>query len=324
LWSKPTNPLRHILIDEYALDDPDFKPLERGYSNQSFSVSAGGGEYILRRGWRGKPASQGLREERVLAHLKEVVPEVAVPRLVPTRSGAAHTTLKGQPLHLFERLPGHPSYSWKQRCSDVHLQGILHLLAMLHNALATMPLADEKSTLEVFGDQIHALRATGAGRCFAMATGMGAARANFDNFLDSAESILNHAKGLGAFERPPIWCHGDFQLENFLFNEDMVAAIVDFDTVRTLPLEMDLAFALFSLTRDGAAEEEFSWSRERWNLGRAYYQARGKSLACEASEWAPLFCLDQALVHLHAALQGQWALRPGIGFLATYNGVLQA
>ena len=99
--------------------------------------------------------------------------------------------------------------------------------------------------------------------------------------------------------------------------------IVDFDTIRALPLSMDTAFALFNLTRDGEWEDGFRWDRARWRRGAELYEGQLSSALVDL-EWSELFCLDQALLHLGAGRRSIWRVDEGIGFVGAFRGVLAA
>lgn len=313
--------------DNYGLELDELVSLGRGYTNRSYHVRTSEECFVLRRSWQGKGSRQVQRENQVLDYLVEHSPAVETPRLVPTVSGAKFLEWNSEYLHLFRVIEGDCPYLWKEKCTESHSRGLMKLLASLHGQLLGMSVEDASCPLRIMEGELRLLEEKTDQIC----SDERVSRRLTDTltkFFEKGHLILNRASQLSAFDEPLLWCHGDFQLENFLFAADEVVGIVDFDTVRAQPRKMDLAFALFHMSRDASSDVEFGWNDTRWHQCVQYYKEhdtgeRGDALP-SAEDWRDLFCLDQALLHLHAGRNRIWKLREGIGFMAPYLTVLRA
>lgn len=299
--------------------------MERGYTNRSFLIIAKGTSFVLRRGWQGKPAAQAKREESVLDWLARQPMKFTVPEVVRTANGMPHVrTEDGCTYHLYSKVPGAVLYSWKSRCSDAHFDEVLHALAALHRLLRPLPANSARAPLEHFEQQLAELEAMASLESIDATPAIrGLLNQCMPEFLVRARDIVARARLHASAQEPLQWCHGDVQLENVLFAGDTLVGLVDFDTVRAMPLAMDTAFTLFSITRDGAWDEGFRWDRARWQRGAELYVGEITSPLIDL-EWSKLFCLDQALLHLRAGLNSVWQVDQGIGFAGAFRGVLTA
>ena len=316
--------LRQILQEEYGLQVESIEAIERGYSNQSFRVATAETELVLRCGWPGKPSARAASEESVLSWLATHPGALHVPTVLPTVAGNAHVPWEGRTLHLFTTVPGEVLYRWDEACSDAHLDASIRALSELHERLRPLPLGAQAAPLQVYRDQLAALEEPGIVDRILTATELGLQlQRELPTFVAKARRIVDRAESTLPASSPLQWCHGDYQLENLLFVDDALMGLVDFDTVRVLPPGMDLAFALFNLTRDGSDEECFRWDRERWRRGA---QSDGTDLAGQLTDedWVRLYCVDQSLMHLRSGMDAVWALDEGIGFLPVFRGVLAA
>ncbi len=314
--------LREILQVEYGLRVSEISPIERGYTNQSFLVCAGGETFVLRCSWHGKSLQQADREERGLARLARHSMDFGVPVVVPRASGELHLRVDGHTLHLFTHVRGEVLYSWKERCSEAHLVALMRTLQQLHVALSPLELGSALGPLAYYEQQLTELEALEfTDTISATASIRTMLERELSEFLLRSREVIARAKKCGHFSESLQWCHGDFQLENILFLSEQVVGIVDFDTIRALPLSMDTAFSLFNLTRDGQWDEGFRWDRERWRRGAALYAGQRKNALVDL-EWNELFCLNQALLHLGAGQRSIWRLDHGIGFVGAFRGVL--
>jgi Ser/Thr protein kinase RdoA (MazF antagonist) len=318
-----TDILRQLLKAEYGLQASEISPIERGYTNQSFRVVARGDSFVLRCGWLGKESRQAQREELVLDWLAQhPMKRLRVPKVLPTTQGEPHVRVDGRTFHLFTQLPGEVLYSWQDHCDEPHLHALMRALSGLQHTLRSLPVGAAMPPLACFEEQLVELQALPSTETIlATAPIRSLLDQELPEFLLRARSIIARARTHASTKEPLQWCHGDFQLENTLFEGDALVALVDFDTVRALPLSMDTAFALFNLTRDGSWEEGFRWDPERWRRGA---ESHTGPLACDLVdlEWNELFCLDQALLHLRAGQRSIWQLDQGIGFVGAFRGVL--
>lgn len=276
---------------------------------------------MVRYGWPGKAPGQAHREELVLDWLARHPIELVVPQVIPTLSGEAHLRVDERTIHLYTVVPGKVLYSWKERCSERHFEELMCSLSILQRALRPLGIGSAVPPLACFEQQLTELDALASAETIsATAPIRELLERELPEFILHAREIIARS-ALRANFGPLQWCHGDFQLENFLFEAEQLVGLVDFDTVRAMPLAMDTAFVLFNLTRDGEWEEGFRWDRERWLRGAEAYAGQEGSALVDL-EWNELFCLDQALLHLRAGLKSIWQLDQGIGFLPAFRGVL--
>src|SRR5438105_5222742 len=153
-----------VLGEHYGLASATVDSTPRGYTNQSFFVSSPGEQFVLRRSWPNKPASQIEGEEKLLAFLAHSSIAVPTPKIVPTIAGRFNVVLDESDgtrfYHLFNRLPGNVVYIWKDTCSFAQMRSIMTILAKLHAALAEYPITNQKPPLIVIQNQIDGIRKT--------------------------------------------------------------------------------------------------------------------------------------------------------------------
>ena len=297
---------KDVLAEDYGLPGATLHPLPRGHTNDSSSVDAPGGRFVLRVAWRGKALGAVLDEERLLHALRHTN---ITPRVVLTRAGALRSGVDGRVAHLFHRLPG---ATRDVAPSPAQARAALATLARLHDALRAVPCDGS--------DPVASLRAR-AVRVFDgdiprwpadVTAALPRVRRRIADVLQQATSAL-------AGQRPQ-WLHGDYHLGNLLFTRDAVTGVVDFDDCGTGAPAVDLAVALYALARDPAHEPALRFDPALWRAGAAAYGV--------ASPWREpdalaedLFCVHQALLHLEASRRGLWALAPGIGFYPCFNAL---
>lgn len=318
-----TDILRQLLGAEYGLQASEISSIERGYTNQSFRILAGDEFFVLRCGWLHKASAQASREERVLNWLAQHPMEhLEVPKVLPTTRGQPHVRLDGRTFHLFSQVPGEALYSWQDHCVESHLLALMRALSGLQHTLRPLAADAAMPPLTCFEDQLAELQVLASTETIsATAPIREMLEQSLSDFILRARNIIARARTHPSTKEPLQWCHGDFQLENALFAGEDLVGLVDFDTVRALPLSMDTAFALFNFTRDGAWEEGFRWDSERWRRGAEGYTGQLASTLVDR-EWHQLFCLDQALLHLRAGQRSIWRLDQGIGFVGAFREVL--
>ena len=318
-----TDIVRQLLRAEYGLQASEISPIERGYTNQSFRIFASGEVFVLRCGWLHKARDQACREEVVLDWLaRHPMESLEVPKFLPTTGGQPHVRVDGHTFHLFTKVSGEARYCWQDHCGEPHLLALMHALSGLQHTLRPLSTDGAMPPLDCFEEQLAQLQAlTSTETISATAPIRELLERRLTEFILRARNIIARARTHTSTKEPLQWCHGDFQLENALFDGENLVGLVDFDTVRALPLSMDTAFALFNLTRDGSWEESFRWDSERWRRGAESYTGQ-RACTLVDLEWNELFCLDQALLHLRAGQRSIWQLDHGIGFVGAFRGVL--
>jgi len=298
-----------VLAGDYGLPGATLTPIPRGHTNDSSLVDAPGGCFVLRVAWRGKALGAVLDEERLLHALRRTG---ITPRVVLTRAGAARSGVDGRIAHLFRRLPG---AALDVAPSPAQARAALAALARLHDSLRAVPYEG--------GDPVASLRARHH-RVFDgdLTRWPAEVSAALPRLRRRIAEVLDHATSTLSAQRPQ-WLHGDYHLGNLLFTHDTVTGVVDLDDCGVGAPAVDLAVALYAISRDPTHEPGLRFDSALWRAGAAAYGS--------ASPWREpdalaedLFCTHQVLLHLDASRRGLWALAPGIGFYPCFNALCGA
>lgn len=321
--------LTAVLAEEYGFRQVLLDPTPLGYSNRSHRVRVDGEDAILRVSFPGKPAAQVAREERLLAFLGRSPRAARAPRtpaLIPTSRGRPHFLRGGRRHHLFRRLPGEVRYRWRDLPAPGDMRAAAEALAALHGALRPLrvPAPDPPGSLAL--QLRRALRTPPREQPI-----WDEAAPLWPAFEAGARAVLRAARALPLHRLAPQWVQGDFQLENLLFDDRGVSAVLDFDDARPSLREVDVAISLLGLARDGAREDALVYDRGLYEMGLLAYRAAAARLGLRIEEEAlqgrhlpiyeGLLCLEQCLLHLRSARRGQWRLVHGIGFWACYRSL---
>src|SRR5262249_55444688 len=149
--------------------------------------------------------------------------------------------------------PGEVRYRWKDYCSFDDLMSAADILAQLHFALSNY---DKKNLNNPIKEtEIRLIKIDSAIDYLVGSSLREYITKHWKKYLDNCRKLIAQVKSIDWDQTKLQWSQGDFQLENLLFQGNQITGIVDFDNVRSAYREMDLAFALFSLTRTGAREE---------------------------------------------------------------------
>lgn len=292
-----------------------------GYSNCNLLITGNGGrQYVLRISRSNRSLASVQAEEHVLRHLQQQG-MATVPVLLPLQKAMPQDV---QPwLHLFERLPGKTAYLWWQQCSEAHLVQIFEQLPVLHQAMQRIPplpgYAPATYCAQLPEEAPGILAATATGR-YVMA--------NWPRFLRAARALETKMQQQFNWKQASWqWIHGDVHLENVLFENDRLTALLDFEFVRWDACEKDLVFSAFRVCKTGKLDDRLRYNREQLEQALAVYRSVNPSLqadffTCLDSLWKPYFCLDQCMTYLLSAFDGLWELVEGIGFLPCFNEVL--
>ena len=310
--------LRRVLATQYGRRAARLAPVGRGHTNESYFVTAGEARWVARRSWPGKPSAQLERERTVLGWLAERAPGLPVPRLVNPEAPISPVAVRANEpsVQVFERLPGEPSLSWRGPASNGQIRSALALLGRLHAALAALPCAPDADPLDLVARRLARVAAVARTSHAEPTPETQAICTRIAAILDDARASL----GPGAR-----WVHGDFHLENLLFAGEEVTGLVDFDDVGLAASEVDVAFALLAVSRDGAREIASCTTPNASPSGATPIARRAACpIALDAgTDWVRLFCAHQVLIHLEAAQRGLWQLEPGIGFHPCLREVLR-
>lgn len=305
--------LSDILARVWGLTDIKLTRIIAGKTNHSFMVTGADRPFVLRQSWPGKPQAQIECEARVLNHLHGVRLPFAVPK--------AHRTLAGEPyglddngcwLHLFQFIPGSTEPSGQ---ATDNMRCAMQALARLHGALATLPCHDSGATHWL---QERFKRVSKRPRPKTLP----APASTYRTVLDRIEGfVYGHVLETG---EPAQWLHGDYHYRNLLFLERCIHGIVDFDGVGTGARHLELAFALFALSRDIRHEDRLAFDVELWELGLETYARHAPGIdpafmRTIQPKLLQLFCADQVLIHLEAVQHQLWTLKEGIGFWGCWH-----
>jgi len=304
-----------LLSTAWGLGDVSPKPLPAGHTNSSYLVPTEQGPCIVRVSWPGKTAEQVHRERQAIRQVRGKQGNIAVPTVIPTREGNdVVRTDEGRWLHVFERIDGLPGLPQDPDRATTHA---MHALARLHAALAPLP-CPSADPLAWLWQRYERIRAHPAPLLPAIPN------AHYDLMLDRAHAWLTAAM---TWVRGPIqWLHGDFHAGNLLFIDHRVCGIVDFDEVGQGASWLEAAFAAFALSRDAERDDGFHFDDRRWHQAVLAYAEMIPG--ADATWWVRyrealmnLFCLDQVLIHIHAAQRRLWQPGPGMGFLGCWRAL---
>jgi Ser/Thr protein kinase RdoA (MazF antagonist) len=310
--------LAGILARSYGLADPVLARAPRGHTNETFFVADGARRLVLRRAWAKKPEAQMAREASVIAHLAGHAPAARAPRLVAAVDGAPRVLAPGaggpQALHLFDRLPGSPSEPRSGPLPLSRARAALAHLAVLHRALAAVPDGGDPDPLAWLRERRARVAARGAAGLPAAVAG------ELPQLWHRVDAVLA-AAAAGADGPAVQWLHGDVHAGNLLFEGDTVTGVVDFDEPGRGAPALEVALALFAVSRDDRVEDALRYDPAVWSAAAAAYP-HVNLRAEHRPVYQALFCVDQVLIHLEASQRGLWSLAPGIGFQPCWRTLL--
>ncbi|MEK6421422.1 MAG: phosphotransferase [Burkholderia gladioli] len=292
--------------------------LPSGHTNKTFRLESAAGSRVLRVSWAGKPPEQVQREAALLDRLRAVPGLPALPAPIPTVDGLPAVRLPdGRWLHLFEAIDGVPGLPADARAGALDA---MRTLARLHAALAALPAPDATPLgwLAARHARVAARKPPGLA---------GALDRDYDTVLRRIGAHLTAAEGW--LSGPAHWLHGDFHAGNLLYAGNAVSGVLDFDDVGQGAHGLEVAFALFALSRDALRDDGFAFDTAIWDAGlQAYAAARADAvpgwIAARREALMLLFCADQTLIHLEAAQRGLWAPGAGMGFLGGWRQLMVA
>lgn len=219
-------------------------------------ISSELGDFLLKR------KAGGHREDRAeCCHRLQIEAErggVPVAALVPRRNGRTLLGFDGRLYECFRWIPGS---RYMRRPEQARNAGIA--LARLHSAFAghagheELPEGGFSDTETVRAQLLRAVdRVRESGT--APAADLAAVATRLQHVLDRVESKLV-ARG-HPLERPEI-CHGDFHSGNTLWNDDTLAAVIDFDSARRESHAAEIAnAALHFAMRPRRSDAPDSWA----------------------------------------------------------------
>ncbi|HUR21369.1 MAG TPA: aminotransferase class III-fold pyridoxal phosphate-dependent enzyme [Vicinamibacterales bacterium] len=140
----------NVAKDRYGLVGVTIEPLP-SERDQNFHIVTGGSEsFVLKISHRDESRDSVELQARVLIHLRARVPELLIPRVVPTLSGETLTTIAGpeEAAHLMRMVTFVPGEVWAKVAprSDGMLRSLGRALALVDAALSDYPATG------VFGD----------------------------------------------------------------------------------------------------------------------------------------------------------------------------
>lgn len=299
-----------------------------GYSNENFLINAENNkQYVARLARTNRTEESCLAEAHVLNHLTRQQPSLAP---VPVITGADFALLQmpekatRQYLHLFHKIPGAVDCLWWQQCSREKLAQLFKQLAVLHRQMnAVPPLKEEPAGMRRYDlpDQAPAvLQTTEVGRYVTE---------KWQAFRDGAFRIQQDMQQVFPWHKAHYqWIHGDVQLENVLFEGNILTAFLDFEWVSWDACEKDVILSAFRTCKEGTSDDFFRYDSERLALALNNYRQEDSTLCDDFFReydilWKPFFCLDQSMLYLINAWDGVWELIPGIGFLPCFHEVVE-
>lgn len=258
-----------------------------GGKNEHFRLTAGAGDYFLRRSYRSKRAEE-LREQLQLMQLlrRRGLP---VPEPVPTVAGDTHAVVEGRLWTVTKALTGAPYRADR----PAHTLGLGRMLATYHRTVADLVRSRrEPGPLVELRDR--------------------AGTARLDPWLAERAAEVVHELTILAPALPQLMIHGGARRGSLLYDGDRVAAVLDFDSARWDVRVLDLAVAAHDVgkvyTVLGAADHKVALDLDRIEqLLRGYTQVG--SLAPAEVEALPLLIeakrLKRALGRLSRLSSGE-------------------
>lgn len=312
-------------ISRYDKERPALIQRLGGYSNRNYVITRNNGtKYTARIARINRSGESVAAEEHILQALLRQeavrVPGLAFPFPLHSRLTCQDGT---HYLHFFHHLKGKISCLWWQQCSPQQLQQIFRHLAILHQAMEEIPaLASSEAQLFHYPLPANApehLSATGTGKYVID---------QWPAFKAAAAKLQQDIAAAFPWEKARLqWIHGDIQLENILFDNNHLTAILDFELASWDAVEKDVILSAFRTCKEGNTDKPFHYDAGLLALALDTYLAHHPRVCTGFFHsynelWKPFFCLDQTMVYLRNAFDGIWQLDEGIGFLPCFNEVL--
>ncbi len=249
-----------VVRDRYGLIDTTIEPLA-SERDQNFHVVTNGPEsFVLKISHKDESRASVELQERVLNHLRARVPELVIPRVVPTLSGDTLTTMSGpdEDNHLVRMVTFVPGQVWAHVTprSGTLLQSLGRALALVDAALSDFPetgaFGDLKWDLTQAGwirdyfsylDQPPGLtafaEATAVGRSLARRPKTRPPKALVERAFARYEAIAPRLSSL-----PSSLLYNDANDHNVLVADDRVVSLIDFGDMVHGPRVCDLAIGI--------------------------------------------------------------------------------
>jgi Ser/Thr protein kinase RdoA (MazF antagonist) len=289
-----------------------------GHSNSNYQIiDRKGQHYILRYSRKNRSKNSVDQENLVLNYLKNS--EITYfPHLVAWMV----EPITGRFIHLFDMIPGDVICLWWQQCRYTHLTQIFTHLALLHQAMAKIPLQSKNIK------QNHCVLKSAPPAIIEETTTGQYVVQNWAVFCKNASLLLSDIEMAFPWEKAHYqWIHGDVHLENILFDSDQLTAFLDFEFTAWDACEKDVIFSAFRLCKEGNTDQPFQYDEDRFQYAINCYQRKTCRLTADffrdyQSLWKPYFCLNQSMLYIQNAFDGVWQLQKNTGFLPCFNEVL--
>lgn len=297
-----------------------------GYSNRNYGITTTSGiHYTARIARMNRSAGSVTVEEHILRSLAAQRCPVPVPCFLQQQP--PHQLLSfadGEHyVHLFQRLTGSIDCLWWQQCSTSRLTQLFTQLAVLHRHMHTI------APLPGYGAALYHYPLPATAPAILAGTGTGQyVLEHWHVFRQKVKQLEQDMAATFPWQAARCqWIHGDIQLENILFQDDRLTAILDFELAGWDACEKDVILSAFRTCKEGNTDAPFQYDAERLALALDAYRCQDPTLCVSFFDhyerlWKPFFCLDQTMVYLRNAFDGIWQLAEGIGFLPCFNEVL--
>lgn len=232
-----TEQVRKVLA-AYAVNPVQIRTVDTGLINRTFRVTCENShDYILQEVNKRFPPAVNLDIDVVTRHLEKS--GLLTPRLLPDRDGMVYRREQGRTWRLFTHISG----NIHERLGQPDMAGAAGaMLGRMHAALAQLNYKLQASLPPAHDLSRHALHLKNT----LVDRGN---HTRFATLKPLGETILARMAQLPALPVVPArMVHGDPKISNFIFTEDNreVKCMVDFDTLNTMPVYLELGDALRS------------------------------------------------------------------------------
>lgn len=232
----------HEVLSAFDMAQAQLTAITMGHINATYAVEHPRGAFVLQRINPIFAPEVNLDIAAIVAHLQRQ--GVTAPTLQPTTSGALwHTDGTGGVWRLMTRIEGHAV----ERCTrPEQCRTVGRFLGRFHRALAGVRHSFCAPRLGVHDTPRHMARLEAA-------LGQHSGHLAFHHIEPCARAILQAGRALPPLPAlPERIVHGDPKISNFIFDgQEQAIALIDLDTLATMPLALELGDALRSWCSPG-------------------------------------------------------------------------
>jgi homoserine kinase type II len=239
----------HQLTHIFHIDVVDFEPIKRGWRNYKWKIYTPLGTLFVKQYHPERYPLEKLKYVNKALHFQAFLHTrgLPCPSLYSHQGQYLLRSMKGTHFVLMEFCPGKLIPPGQANPEQMYHLG--QVMGRMHKALQKFPLDPidwQPNKQEMVRKwEKHWKRAIDQRRSSFVLDAL----AKVKNVLDRID--------MEPFEQCPIgWAHWDFWVENLLFSSDQVTAVLDFDRVKTVYPELDVARAVMSCAWNGEVRKD--------------------------------------------------------------------